>query len=118
MKQTKFSLKKWIKSPLPTSLTLRNERVAELSALQFELENSDITTSHIALEQLAQHNTYHSFRKEEEHLRMKSRSLWLKVRDKNTSFFHRQCRARLSRNHILEISDDEGVIIKGQDLLK
>ena len=49
---------------------------------------------------------------------MKSRSLWLKAGDKNSSFFHRQCRARISRNHILEIIDDEGVIIKGQDLLK
>ena len=49
---------------------------------------------------------------------MKSRSLWMNARDKNSSFFHRQCRARISRNHISEIIDDEGVIIKGQDLLK
>ena len=49
---------------------------------------------------------------------MKSRSIWLKAGDKNSSFFHRQCRARLSRNHILKIIDDEGVTIKGQDLPK
>ena len=49
---------------------------------------------------------------------MKSRSLWLKAGDKKSSFFHCQCRARLSRNHISEIIDDEGVTIKGQDLLK
>ena len=38
--------------------------------------------------------------------------------DKNTTYFHRQCRARLSRNHISEISLGDGVVIKGQDPLK
>ena len=38
--------------------------------------------------------------------------------DKNTAYFHHQCRARLSRNHISKISIGDGVIIKGQDLLK
>ena len=49
---------------------------------------------------------------------MKSISLWLKAVDKNSSFFHHQCKARLSRNHISKIIEDEGVIIKGKDLLK
>ena len=49
---------------------------------------------------------------------MNSRSLWLQAGDKNTAFFHCQCRARLSRNHISKISIGDGVIIKGQDLLK
>ena len=51
------------------------ERVAELSTFQFGMENSEITTSHIALEQLAQLKNTQSFRQEEEHLRLKSRSL-------------------------------------------
>ena len=49
---------------------------------------------------------------------MKSRSLWLMEGDKKSAYFHRQCRARLSRNHISEISIGDGVTIKGQDLLK
>ena len=49
---------------------------------------------------------------------MKSRSFWLQAGDKNTAFFHRQCRARLSQKHISKISIGEGVIIRGQYLLK
>ena len=94
------------------------DRVAELFALQVDLENREVTISHIALEQLAQLKMNNSFKQEEEHLKLKSRSLWLKAGDKNSSFFHHQCRARLSINHISKIIDDEGVIIKGQDLLK
>ena len=48
---------------------------------------------------------------------MKSRSLWLLAGDKNSAFFDRQCRARLSRNHISEISV-EGEITKGHEPLK
>ena len=55
---------------------------------------------------------------EDEHLRLKYRSLWLKAWDRNTSFFHRQCRARLSQNHISKISNDDRIIIKCQELLK
>ena len=75
LKQTKNALKKWIKTPLPSPSTNRNERVAKLSALQFGMENNEITTSHIVLEQLDQLKTTQSFRQEEEHLRLKSRSL-------------------------------------------
>ena len=82
------------------------------------MEEIEITKSQRALEQFAQIKTSQSFRQEEEYLRLKSRSLWLQAGDKNIAFFHRQCRARLSQNHILEISISEGDIIKGQDLLK
>ena len=38
--------------------------------------------------------------------------------DKNTAFFHKQCRARLSRNHISEIYSSEGEVIKGHTQLQ
>ena len=113
MKQTKCSLKHWIKLPLLIPMSVRKDRVAELSVLQVELKNKDVTPSHIALLQKAQLKTNISFRQEDDYLRLKSRSLWLKAGDKNSSFFHRQYKARLSRNHISEIIDDEGVTIKG-----
>ena len=55
---------------------------------------------------------------EEEYWRIKSRSLWLKVVDWNTSFFHRQYRARLSRNDISEITTTKGQIYKGFTQIK
>eukprot|EP00253_Pinus_taeda_P002562 PITA_02562 len=57
-------------------------------------------------------------RTEEEHWRIKSRSLWLKAGDRNTSFFHRQYRVRLSRNHISEIIIAEGHVCKGINKIK
>ena len=92
--------------------------MSELSTIQIGMEDRDITISQLTLEQIAQFNTSQSFREEEEHLRLKTRSRWLKVGDKNTAYFHRPPRVRLSRNHISEISTGEGVTIKGQDLLK
>eukprot|EP00253_Pinus_taeda_P018012 PITA_18012 len=55
---------------------------------------------------------------EEEYWRIESRSLWLKAGDRNTSFFHHQYRARLSRNHISEITTAEGQICKGFSQIK
>ena len=44
---------------------------------------------------------------------MKYHSLWLKSGDKNTSFFHKQYRVKLSHNHILEISSSSGESFRG-----
>ena len=118
LKNTKLMLKKWVKSPLPSPTTNRKGSVSELFAIQIGMENCEITSSQLALKQLAQFKSSQSFRHEEEHLRLKSRSLWLMVGDKNSAYFHRQCRNRLSRNHISEIPIGDGVTIKGQDLLK
>ena len=49
MKQTKCALKNWIKLPLLTPMSVRKDRVAELSVLQVELENKEVTSSHTAL---------------------------------------------------------------------
>ena len=83
-----------------------------------DLENKDISNSDLAKEQEAQVKTYQSYRQEEEYWRLKSRSLWLKDGDRNTSVFHRQYRARLSRNHISELTSSDGSILKGNDQLK
>ena len=82
------------------------------------MDNCDIFISLLAQEHLAQIKSTKAFRHEEEQLRLKSRSLCLLVGDKNSAYFHRQCRNRLSHNHISEITIGDGIIIKGQELLK
>ena len=77
------------------------------------MESKDITAEMLEKEIKAQRSTYQSFRREEEYWRLKSRSLWLKAGDRNTSFFHQQYRARLSRNHIAEIKTMDGQVYKG-----
>ena len=69
-------------------------------------------------EKAAQAKSFLSFRQEEEFWRLKSRSLWLKEGDRNTYFFHRQCRPRLSRNHIFEITSLDKTLFKGHEQLK
>ena len=118
LKKTKVTLKEWVKSSLSTPTICRKERMDELTAIQISMENSEISTPQLAQEQLAQFKSTKSFRHEEEHLRLKFISLWLVAGDKNFAHFHCQCINRLSRNHISEISIGDGVIIKGQYLLK
>jgi hypothetical protein len=45
---------------------------------------------------------------EEEQWRLKSISLWLQDGDRNTKFFHRQAKARIWRNKVSEITNENG----------
>ena len=96
LKQTKIALKKWLRVPLPSPSLSRKDNVEKLATIQIGMEKCDVSLSQIALEREVQYLTSQSFRLEEEHLRLKSRSIWLKAGNRNSSFFHRQCRARLS----------------------
>ena len=110
-------MKKWAKKSLTTPMSNRQEKVQALAEIQLGMEETKITKAQLVLEQFAQLKTFHYFYQEEDHLRLKSHSLWLQAGDKNTTFFHRKCKARISRNHISEISSSEGGVIKGHDQL-
>jgi hypothetical protein len=118
LKAIKHALKAWFKQPNNTPSSHRRETVQQLSDLQMEMEGKDITNLELEKEQVAQIKSFRAFRQEEEYWRLKSRSFWIKARDRNTSFFHRQFKARLSRNHISEIASADGLIHKGFDQLK
>ena len=83
-----------------------------------EMEESEITPAMLENEQKVEFNSFRAFRQEEEFWRLKSRSLWMKSGDWNTSFFHKQYRARLSHNHISEISSLTGESFKGISQIK
>jgi len=118
LKITKKILKEWSKLPLSNPNTQRKESVQQLGKLHNEMESIDIAKTDMEKEQAAQCKTYRSFRKEEEYWRLKSHSLWLETGDRNTSYFHRQFKARLSRNHISEITTNDGKLCKGTDQIK
>jgi hypothetical protein len=82
------------------------------------METKDIFSSNLEKEQATQRKNLCAFRHEEEYWRLKSRSLWLKVGDRNISFFHQQFKTRLSRNHIFKITSSDGLINKGFEQLK
>ena len=83
-----------------------------------EFEKKYINRTDLEEEQAAQAKKILSFHQEEEFLRLKSHCLWLKAGDRNTSYFHKQCRIRLSKNHIAEITTSDGILLKGQNQIK
>ena len=110
LRNAKSALKEWIKFPIPSPTIARKENIEELSAFQISMEDQEISNSHLVQEHLTQIKTTLSFREEEEHLQLKSRCLWLKAGDKNSAFFHKQCRVKLSQNHISEITHMRGFL--------
>lgn len=70
-----------------------------MQTLQIEMESKDITIELLEKEIKDQKSTYQSFRKEEEYRRFKSRSLWLKARDRtppsSTDNIERYCQGTI-----------------------
>eukprot|EP00253_Pinus_taeda_P004596 PITA_04596 len=60
----------------------------------------------------------HIKREEETKWRVKSRKLWLKEGDKNTTYFHKQATARKTRNNVSAITDGEGSHHSNQESIK
>lgn len=88
-----------------------------LEVHQLQAETTDITKEILDKEALFQQNYHKACLAEEEYWRLKSRSLWLKAGDRNSSFFHKQAQARKCTNSISEIKD--GIIIhKGNANIK
>ena len=86
--------------------------------IQLEMKESEITPALLEKEQRAQFNSFRAFRCEEEYWRLKSRSTMLQYGDRNISFFRKKCKARLSENHISEISSLSGESFKGISQIK
>ena len=75
LKATKYALKSWVKTPLHTPTTMKQEHVVKLTIIELGMEDGEITKTQLSLEQFAQIKTSQSFQLEEKHLRLKSRSL-------------------------------------------
>jgi hypothetical protein len=118
LKLVKGLLKTWAKT---SSIPIQNkvkEKKLQLEKIQGEMETKEVQQSHITSEQKIHKEYIQALNEEEIIWRLKSRSLWLKAGDQNTSFFHRQSKARLWSNQISEIKTPEGEIIKEFDQIK
>jgi exonuclease III len=115
LRRLKTALKTWAKGQA-NPITSRKEAQKQLENHQLEMENKEITQEGLQHEDRLQRQWHKACREEECYWRQKSRSLWLKEGDKNTSYFHKQAEARKHYKAVTEIqvqnniiSDPEGI---------
>jgi hypothetical protein len=104
LRRLKVVLKYWAKS-LPSPSQERRKAQDILAQHHAQSEDVEITKEVLDKEAELQQSFHKACLLEEEHWRQKSRSLWLKAGDRNTTFFHKQAQARKSYNSIAEIKD-------------
>ena len=115
---TKTTLKDWVKHSKKNPISERREALQKLEKIQLEMEETEIAPALLEKEKKTQFNSFQAFKREQEYWRLKSRSTWLKAGDRNTSFFHKQCRTRISKNNISKISSKSGEMVKGFSQIK
>ena len=98
----KKELRSWVKL-LPSPNYNKIQVGLTLEIHQARMEEKEVTNVDIQVEINLQSNLHEACRKESEWWRIKSHCKWLKDRDKNTGFFHKQAVARRNFNLVSEI---------------
>eukprot|EP00253_Pinus_taeda_P015611 PITA_15611 len=108
LRRVKSALKVWAKS-LPNPTAERKKLQEQLETHQLNSENEEITKEILETEAEIQQKLLKASLAEGEYWRIKSRRLWLKASDRNTSFFHKQAQARKNSNSITEIKEENSI---------
>jgi hypothetical protein len=96
----------------------KKEKIEQLMKVQLQIEEETVTESLLNQEKEAHQHLHHSLRREEEHWRLKSRSLWIKAGDSNTSYFHKQAQTRRKKNTVTSIISNTGQQLDTFDQVK
>jgi hypothetical protein len=88
----------------------RMEAQQHLEVYQLKMEEGNISPDKLEKETDLHRKLHTTCREEEEYWRQKSRSLWLKDGDKNTSFFHKQAEAKKNYNSVKEIQFQNQIV--------
>ena len=107
------TLKKWVKEGFEDPNKKKINLQRELEALQFRMEVEEVSTEHLKQERELNIIIIKAARQIEEVLRIKSMKTWLKGRDNNTNYFHKQTKIQQSYNAIKELKDNHGNKITG-----
>jgi hypothetical protein len=118
LKVVKTTLKEWVKTSYTTPHQEKQERLEQLRQIQQKIEIDPVTEALMNQEKEAQQHLQATLRREEEHWRLKSRNLWIKAGDSNTSFFHRQAQSRRKKNTVTTITSSTGQQIDTYDQIK
>jgi hypothetical protein len=108
-RKLKVALKGWDKTQ-KNPIIKRQEAQKHLEDHQLEMEGQETTQEILENEDHLQRTWHQACREEERYWKHKSRSLWLKAGDKNTSYFHKQVEARKQFKTIIEIHVQDQVI--------
>lgn len=109
LRRVKAMLKNWAKT-LPNPAAQRKKIRIELENQHLHLEATEITKEELEKEVRLQQSFRKAYLAEKEYWRLKSRSLWLKSGDRNSSFFHKQAQVRKGRNSITETKEENNVL--------
>jgi hypothetical protein len=118
LKEVKLALKEWVKTSFIPPQQEKQEKIEQLRKVQLQIEKETVTEMLLNQEKEAQQHLQHTLCREEEHWRLKSRSLWIKVGDSNTSFFHKQAQSRRKKNTVTSITSNTGQQLDTFDQVK
>eukprot|EP00253_Pinus_taeda_P028357 PITA_28357 len=117
LKSLRTVVKQWARNHAAEENKRRTDLHQQLEQWNQEKERIQYTEEDQAKENEMYKELYRQNRMEEEEQRQKSRCLWLKAGDKNTSFFHNSLKLRHAGNQIERIMVD-GKEIKDQEEIK
>jgi hypothetical protein len=100
LKKTKQVLKEWAKASCPSTKEEVKRHKQKLEEIHMEIEDKEVHPKHLEQEKTHLQNYIRALHNEEKEWRLKSRALWLQAGDKNTSFFHKQAKARQHQNSV------------------
>eukprot|EP00253_Pinus_taeda_P030697 PITA_30697 len=103
-------IKRWAKNHAVEESKKRADLQIKLEQWNQDKERTQFIEEDQAKENEMYRDLYKQHKEEEEEQRQKSRCLWLKAGDKNTSFFHNSLKLRHATNHI------ERIMIEGREL--
>lgn len=110
----KVELKNWERNHYQHPKHEKWELDKKLATLHESMESLEITEEILFLVQKL-HNLHI---KEEEKWRLKARSIWLQLGDKNPKLFHKQAKNKTLRNNIKEINSYKGHSLKNYGDIK
>eukprot|EP00253_Pinus_taeda_P025196 PITA_25196 len=112
------ALKEWAKASYQEPEKIKKKVQQDLEKVQKQIEDQGLTHQLKNKEWEIQGQRMHIKREEETKWRFKSRQLWLKEGDKNTTYFHKQATTRRIRNNVNAITDSEGNQHNNQESIK
>ncbi|XP_043710353.1 uncharacterized protein LOC122659288 [Telopea speciosissima] len=118
LKNVKKELRKWNKVSVGDVFQAVKAADFKLNQIQCTLGAYPEDLDLVSMESQAKPKLWEALAIDEKFLKEKSRVKHIQLGDGNNSFFHKSMVCRQNRNHILEIRDEGGVIIKEPNLIK